>query len=100
MISAKELIQKCGLTEREVHFIISYYFDGYFEIEIAKEAGCSRPLVSVVLKKARHKIQCNGFPLPRRIPRPEENFFDPEKLNTLQKTGAGHYHWLEKDRNL
>lgn len=99
MIDAKELIQKANLTERQVRFIILYYFDGFFEREIAEKEGCSRPTVSVDLTKAKQKLVDAGFPEPHRIPRPVIHFFANDKLNTLHKRPAGFHSWLEKDRH-
>lgn len=99
MIDAKELIQKANLTERQVRFIILYYFECYFEREIAEKEGCSRPTVSVDLTKAKQKLREAGFPEPRRMPRPEIHFFANDKLNSLFKRPAGFHSWIEKDRH-
>lgn len=99
MIDSKELIEKADLTERQVRFLIGYYFEGYFEREIAEQEGCSRPTVSVDLTKAKQKLVEAGFPEPRRMPRPSIHYFENSKLNTLFKRPAGFHSWLEKERH-
>ena len=98
IIGARELIEKAGLTERQVRFIIAYYYDDFYEREVAEQEGCSRPTVSVDLSKAKEKLAAAGFPVPHKQKRPEEHIFDPDKLNTLHKREGGYYSWLERDR--
>lgn len=99
VIEANELIAKAGLTERQVRFLIGYYFEGFYEREIGEQEGCSRPTVSVELKKARAKLKEAGFPEPTRLKRPEVHFFASDKLNTLTKRAAGFWQWTEHDRH-
>lgn len=99
LISAKELIQKTQLTQRQIRFVVLYYFECYYQREIAKMEGCSRPLVSIELTEAVKKIQQAGFPPPRRLPRPELFYFANDKLNTLQKRAGDFYQWVEHDRH-
>jgi len=91
IIKAKDLIQKADLTERQIRFVILYYYENYYQREIAKMEGCSRPTVSVELSAAVEKIEKAGFPKPHRLPRPELHYFAGDKLNTLTKR-AGHYY--------
>lgn len=86
------------MTDRQIRFVIAYYHDGYYEREIAEQEGCSRPTVSVDLKKARQKLEDAGYPVPERLPRPEVNSFSNEMLNTLTKRAAGYYQWLQHER--
>ena len=99
MINAKELIIQAGLTERQVRFLIGYYFDGFFERELAEAEGCSRPTVSVDLTKARQKLKDAGFPEPRRMPRPSIHYFANDKLNTLQMRAGGYAQWTDDHRH-
>lgn len=99
MIDAKELIKQAGLTPRQVRFLVAYYFDGFFEREIAEVEGCSRPTVSVVLTKAKQKLEEAGYPVPIRLPRPKESYFANDKLNLLSKREAGYYQWVSDDRH-
>lgn len=99
IINAKELIAEAGLTERQVRFLIGYYFEGFFEREIAEQEGCSRPTVSVDLTRAKEKLREAGFPEPQRLPRPSLHYFENDKLNTLSKRAGGYYQWVEADRH-
>ena len=98
MISAEELIEKAGLTPREVHCLINYYYENYFEREIAEQLKISRPSVSVALTSAKQKLSKAGFPVPRRLPRPSEAYFDPDKLDTLEARAGGFYSWTDSHK--
>ena len=99
MIDAKELIEKAGLTERQVRFIIGYFYEGFYQRDIAEQEGCSRPTVSVELTAAVKKLEGAGFPAPRRLPRPEVHYFENAKLNTLTKRAGEYWQWLDDHRH-
>lgn len=98
METAKEVIDRAGLTDRQVNFIIEYYTDGYLTKEIGKKYGVSRSTVSVELKTARERLVKAGYSEPRKIKPARENPFDPAMLNSLVKKAGGYYQWVEEKR--
>ena len=52
-----KVIADCGLTLKQIHVVLLFYFCGIKQPEIARIIRTSRPTVTIHLKRAKKKIR-------------------------------------------